>query len=54
MILTHFPKELKDQHKYPYTTKEEFGTYPLFENNAKLLDNIEFSPKNGYLKISST
>lgn len=52
MILTHFPEELKDQHKYPYTTKEEFGTYPLFENNAKLLDKIEFTPKDGFLKIS--
>ncbi len=52
MILTHFPEKVKDQHAYPAITKEEFGTYPLFENNAKLLDTIEFTPKNGFIKVS--
>jgi hypothetical protein len=52
MILTHFPQEVKDQHTYPAVTKEQFGSYPLFENNAKLLDNIEFSPQNGFIKVS--
>ena len=54
MILTHFPEELKDQHKYPYTTKKEFGTYPLFGNSAKLLDVIEFTPQNGFIKVSAS
>jgi hypothetical protein len=52
MILTHFPQEAKDQYKYPITPKEEFATYPVFENKAKLLDNIEIAPKTGTIKFT--
>lgn len=52
MILTHFPSEVKDQHKYPYTTKEEFGLTPLYLNDAKLIDKIEIAPAEGMQKVS--